>query len=96
VTLDRSQEVLGGTIPPGSYCQLVVQDDGMGMSPEMVRMAFEPFFTTKGSGGTGLGLATVLAITTSVGGGIVVQSVPKAGSTFTILLPTARRASRDN
>lgn len=96
VTFDRSQEVLGGTIPPGAYCRLVVTDDGAGMSAETTRLAFEPFFTTKGSGGTGLGLATVLAITTSVSGGVIVESAPKAGATFTVLLPAARRAARDN
>jgi signal transduction histidine kinase len=46
------------TIPEDGerYAQIIIQDDGPGMSDEEVAQMFEPFFTTKNKG-TGLGLA---------------------------------------
>ena len=72
----------------GSWSSIAVTDTGTGMSPEIQAQIFEPFFTTKPEGkGTGLGLATVLAIVTDAGGRIDVDSTPGVGTTFTIALP---------
>jgi two-component system sensor histidine kinase PilS (NtrC family) len=68
--------------------RIVVADNGAGMSARDVEKVFEPFFTTKPDG-TGLGLATVYRIIESHGGTITVDSVHKAGTTFTIFLPIA-------
>lgn len=74
-----------------NWARVSFEDNGMGMTEEQRRRAFEPFFTTKdqgaGSGGTGLGLAVSFMIVESHGGTIEVNSEPRSGSTFSILLP---------
>ena len=79
-----------GTVQPGCYVQLIVQDSGSGMDRATLSRVFEPFFTTKEIGqGTGLGLSLVYAIITDSGGAIDVKSAPRQGSTFTIYLAHA-------
>ena len=79
---------------PGPYVVLEVSDTGAGMTPEVMAKAFDPFFTTKERGqGTGLGLATVLAILQRHRGFARVRSEPGAGSTFSLHLPAQRQAA---
>jgi signal transduction histidine kinase/ActR/RegA family two-component response regulator len=75
-------------VAAGDAVLVRVRDTGAGIAPEVRARLFEPFFTTKAIGkGTGLGLATVRDIVTRLGGGVVVDSVPGAGATFTVVLP---------
>ena len=69
--------------------QIAFQDDGCGMTPDVLENLFEPFFTRKRTGqGTGLGLSISHRIVAQHGGTIVATSPgPGLGSTFTIRLP---------
>jgi PAS domain S-box-containing protein len=79
VPLDPSQS---------AYIEVVVTDDGPGMSEETRRRAFEPFFTTKPEGhGTGLGLSMVYGFVTQHGGAIDIRSMPGAGTSVLLYLP---------
>jgi len=67
------------------------QDDGAGISREILPKIFDPFFTTKRPGrGTGLGLSICLAILREHNGEIEAQPLSQGGSLFTIWLPIAR------
>lgn len=69
--------------------ELKFQDEGCGMSPEVLENIFEPFFTRKRGGkGTGLGLSITHRIVSQHGGEITAMSEGEGkGSTFLVRLP---------
>jgi two-component system NtrC family sensor kinase len=68
--------------------RISIADTGKGMDREQIKKIFDPFYTTKEIGkGTGLGLSVSIGIVESMGGTIEVQSIPGAGSVFTVVLP---------
>jgi hypothetical protein len=82
----------GGTLsvstvprPDGRY-SVVVEDTGIGISPEDRERIFEPYFTTKESG-LGLGLVLTKKIVDAHGGEIFVDSTPGKGTRIEIALP---------
>lgn len=68
--------------------EVVVRDNGPGISPAVREHLFDPFFSGREAGrGLGFGLSKCWRIITNHGGQIVVNSVPSGGAEFTILLP---------
>ncbi len=66
--------------------QVIVADDGSGISAKNLPNIFRPFYTTKGDG-TGLGLSLANRIVEDHNGRIEVSSVVGKGTQFTVLLP---------
>ncbi|MDT5294753.1 MAG: hypothetical protein QOJ76_1633 [Acidobacteriota bacterium] len=78
-----------------SHVEIVVADDGQGISPEVLPFIFERFrqadsTTTRAHGGLGLGLAIVRHLVEMHGGSVEVESDGEGhGATFTVKLPPA-------
>ena len=74
------------------------KDQGIGISSKHLPFIFERFYRAAPSGGEphsgGLGLAIAQAIARAQGGSIACQSIPGAGSIFTVILP--RTSSETN
>ncbi len=69
--------------------QVLLSDNGRGISTENIKKVFNPFFTTK-TRGTGLGLAISQKIVRGHDGDLHVKSSTGAGTTFTLSLPISK------
>jgi PAS domain S-box-containing protein len=70
------------------FVELAVQDQGEGMTPEVLAQAREPFFTTKPVGkGTGLGLSQVYGTMQAHGGTLDIVSAPGQGTRVSLVFP---------
>ena len=93
----------GGTVwvelrSRGESVELIVRDDGCGMTEETRKHIFEPFFTRRRDGsGTGLGLSITYRIVADHGGQIEGESDgPGRGSRFSVTLPAIDDATVAN
>jgi signal transduction histidine kinase len=83
----------GGTLEVAArgashHVELVIADQGVGMTHETLREIERPFFTTK-EHGTGLGLSTCRSIVAEAGGELAIESEPGVGTRVTAHLPPA-------
>ena len=74
-----------------SYIEMIIQDNGDGISSEIQDRIFEQGFTTRREeGGTGMGLFVANEIITDYGGKISVESKIGHGTIFKIYIPLKR------
>ncbi|MDP2876949.1 MAG: PAS domain S-box protein [Holophaga sp.] len=70
------------------WIEVVVEDTGTGMTPEVLARAFDPFYTTKEVGkGTGLGLSMVYSAVKTHEGQMEIQSLPGHGTSVRLRFP---------
>ena len=80
--------VVGGSLAAGRWATISVIDSGPGIDPAIRDRIFDLFFTTKGpERGTGLGLATVMRIAKTSGGGVALETETGRGAAFKVYLP---------
>ena len=70
------------------YAEIQIQDNGIGIAPEIFDRIFEPFFTTKATReGAGLGLSICHKIMQKHAGSITIQSILGQGTTCRLQFP---------
>lgn len=74
------------TVPGRGAVDVVVSDNGPGLSPEVRERVFEPFVSTKADG-IGIGLSICRTIVEAHGGRIAVDSGTKCGTAFRFSVP---------
>jgi signal transduction histidine kinase len=80
-----------GANRPGGTILVTVDDNGRGISEDLVPHIFDPFFTTKKNGeGTGLGLSVVYGIVKKYNGAIRVESTVGEGTRVKLELPALK------
>lgn len=88
VNLDDKSANQPEDLKPGSYVQLCVEDDGCGISQEIMDRVMDPYFTTKEvDRGLGMGLAEVYGIVKRYGGTVNIESRVGEGTVVTVLFP---------
>ena len=68
--------------------EVILRDNGPGLTPDGLRRAFEPFYTTKAKG-TGLGMPIALRIADAHGGDAELNNAATGGAEFTLRLPVS-------
>ena len=77
--------------------EIIVADNGSGMTDEVLRRAFDSNFTTKGVGqGSGFGLAQVRQFVEESGGAIEIKSEVGIGTAVRMMLPIVSRPTDGN
>ena len=74
------------TVPGGDMVEVVVSDNGPGLSPEIRERVFEPFVSTKPDG-IGIGLSICRTIVEAHGGTIAVDTGTQCGTGFRFSVP---------
>ncbi|MCF6136201.1 ATP-binding protein [Pseudalkalibacillus berkeleyi] len=92
--IESVQDEDGGTVfikekitTPG-HIDLIIEDDGKGMTNEELEKIGLPFYTTK-TKGTGLGTMITYKLVKNMKGSVFYNSIPNKGTTVTLRIPLA-------
>ena len=86
----KSVTVNAHTIEERGMLEIDIEDDGAGMSEEVMQKAWSPFFTTRGVEHHGLGLPATMHVVSQAQGRITLVSDEGKGTTVAIFLPQGR------
>lgn len=98
ITLSSRKKVLDNlycsqssfSLTPGTYIELRIEDNGIGMDEKILKNIFDPFFSTKEEGlRSGLGLSSAFGIIKDHKGEILVESEPGSGTLFIMRFPVS-------
>lgn len=83
---DREGMIRVSVIATDDAIDMVVSDDGVGMSPTTLARLFQPYYTEK-EGGSGIGTVIIKRVIEGHGGTVTVESEKGIGTTFRLQLP---------
>jgi signal transduction histidine kinase len=95
--LDANREAGGKSVwlsaeRRGSVVEIIVDDEGVGIDPEIEGRLFEPFATTKPPGeGTGLGLYASYMLVQTMGGELTIENRDQGGASARVRLPAGEQ-----
>jgi two-component system, sporulation sensor kinase B len=86
----------GGALEICSYeeeglLNIIIKDNGIGMTKEQITRLGEPYYSLKGKNGTGLGMMTVFQLVDGMNGTVRVVSKKKRGTSITLSFPISYR-----
>ena len=94
---DFGPELIVKTAGADDEVVVIVRDNGIGMTPQVMERMFNPFFTTKDAGrNTGLGLSLAYDVIREHGGNVEVDSEPGAHTEMRVLLPIRSEKMEDD
>lgn len=82
----------GDRRPATDSIVITISDSGPGIPSDILERVFDPFYTTKEKG-TGLGLFITQNIIIAHGGSVKVESMPRQGASFKVVLPVTGHQS---
>ena len=88
----KRERVPGTSMGGRDMVWILVEDDGMGIAPDLLDKVCEPYFTTRAHG-SGLGLAGAKGFAVQSGGDLLIESTQGIGTEVWIVLPIAGAAS---
>lgn len=71
----------------GTHIEIIVQDNGPGIAPQLQGKLFQPVVSTKGVGHSGVGLSIVKGMVDDLGGWISCHSSAESGTSFHLQIP---------
>jgi signal transduction histidine kinase/ligand-binding sensor domain-containing protein/CheY-like chemotaxis protein/AraC-like DNA-binding protein len=101
ITINAKETVIGRERSKIRNLELVIVDNGIGISPQELPFIFDKFYQAKSSTkvsnpGTGIGLSLTKGLIELHHGHIDVKSDPDHGTRFTIHIPIDRQSFRDD